>query len=190
MSTKVSFAWVLVSSILAACSQDAAPPPSAAGETVAPPGAPDPGEAPRAEAPAAPAAGEGRAPVRTLEDGTRVFGREMTAQAEMTALAALTAQPGSFADRVVKTEGEIARVCERMGCWMELRADAASPAVRVPMAGHSFFLPMDVQGRRATVEGRVSVRPLSEGMKQHLREEGAEATELALSIEATSVYVR
>jgi len=177
--------------MLAACSQDAAPPPSAAGETVAPPGTPDPGEAPRAAAaPAAAAPAGERAPLRTLDDGTRVFGREMTQQAEMTALAAMMAEPGSYADRVVKTEGEIARVCARMGCWMELRADAGSPAIRVPMAGHSFFLPMDVAGRRATVEGRVSVRPLSAGMKQHLREEGAEATELALSIEATSVYVR
>jgi hypothetical protein len=177
---------------LVACSQDADP-PSTVGERMAPPEAPDPGEGAATKAPgAAPGqqAGDDRAPVRTLPDGTRVFGREMTEQAEMTALAALMAEPASYADRVVKTEGEVTRVCARMGCWMELRADASSPAVRVPMAGHSFFLPMDVAGRRATVEGRVSVRPLSEGMKQHLREEGAEATELALSIEATSVYVR
>lgn len=182
---------VLISLIasLGACSQDATASTSTATSAPATASAPArPAQAPAAEHHAG--AGDDRAPVRTLDDGTRVFGREMTLTDAPTPLASLTGDPRSFADRVVKTEGEIARVCQRMGCWMEIRESAGAAPVRVPMAGHAFFLPQDVTGRRATVEGRVSVRPLSEGMKQHLREEGAEATELALSIEATSVYVR
>ena len=125
---------------------------------------------------------------RTLPDGSRVFGGQPT-DIEVTALAQIMAEPGRWNGQTVKTEGEIAQVCQRMGCWMEITADEGGTAVRVPMAGHSFFLPRDVAGRRATVEGTVKVESLDEATAEHLREEGAQATDQALSIEATSVVV-
>ena len=128
-------------------------------------------------------------PVRTLEDGARVFGAEPS-ERESVALATIMASPREYAGQVVKTEGEIAQVCQRMGCWMEITAEEGGQAVRVPMAGHSFFLPRDVAGRQAVVEGTVAVAALDEATAQHLREEGAQATDQALSIEATSVVVR
>ena len=131
----------------------------------------------------------GPQPLRTLEDGSRLFGRELQDGLELTALSAISADATSFTDRVVRTEGTIERVCQRMGCWMELRAENAEP-VRVPMAGHSYFLPRDVTGRPATIEGRVMVQPLSEGRRRHLEAEGALATSGSLSIEATTVLVR
>ncbi len=151
----------------AAC-EDPTPPPVAEAEDEGPPG-------PR--------------PLRTADDGSRVFGHELTDGVEPVALSAISADPTSFSDRVVRIDGTIERVCQRMGCWMELRAENAEP-VRVPMAGHSYFLPRDVEGRPATVEGRVRVAELSEGRRQHLEAEGAMATASTLSIEATTVVVR
>ena len=90
---------------------------------------------------------------------------------------------------VVRTEGTIERVCQRMGCWMELRAENVQP-IRVPMAGHSYFLPRSVAGHVAMIEGRVAVQPLTEDMRRHLESEGALATANSLSIEATTVVVR
>ena len=155
--------------------------------------------APVAEAPAAEAdphadhgehaaAAEAPEPVRELEDGSRIYGSEPSDR-ETTELAALMADPGRFAGQVVKTEGEIVQVCQRMGCWMELTAGEDGDAIRVPMAGHSFFLPRDVAGRRATVEGTVEVAELDADTQQHLREEGAQAADQALSIQATAVVV-
>jgi hypothetical protein len=151
----------------AAC-EDPTPPPVAAQEEEGPPG-------PR--------------PIRTADDGSRIFGHELTDGVEPVALSAISADPASFGDRIVRTEGTIERVCQRMGCWMELRAENAEP-VRVPMAGHSYFLPRDVAGRPATIEGRVRLAELSEGRRQHLEAEGAMATASTLSIEATTVVVR
>lgn len=132
----------------------------------------------------------GRAPLRTTSEGARVFGDELDAALETTALTAVIAAPADFDGRVVKTEGVIAAVCQRMGCWMELRpTEAEGPAIRVPMAGHSFFLPRDVSGRRATIQGRVEVEALDDATRQHLEEEGAQAAGESLSIEATSVVV-
>lgn len=127
-------------------------------------------------------------PVRELEDGARVYGSEPSDR-EVTALADIAAEPARFSGQVVKTEGTVAQVCQRMGCWMELQAAEGSQAVRVPMAGHSFFLPRDIAGRRATVEGTVEVSELDEATQEHLREEGAEAADQALAIEATAVVV-
>jgi hypothetical protein len=76
-----------------------------------------------------------------------------------------------------------------MGCWMELRERAGGPSVRVPMAGHRFFLPRDVAGRRATMEGRVVLASLSDEMRAHLASEGATLTSSTLSIHASGVVV-
>lgn len=133
-------------------------------------------------------AAEAPSPTRTLDDGSRLYGGEPSDIA-VTSLAQIMAEPARWEGQTVKTEGEIAQVCQRMGCWMEITAEEGGTAVRVPMAGHSFFLPRDVAGRRATVEGTVKVESLDEATAEHLREEGAQATDQALSIEATSVVV-
>ena len=119
----------------------------------------------------------------------QLFGAALEPERALTPLAAIVAEPSRFAGRVVRTEGQIARVCQRMGCWMELRDGEDGPAVRVPMAGHGFFLPRDSAGRRAVMQGRVALRELSAAERAHLESEGARATASALSIEATGVVI-
>ena len=139
----------------------------------------------------APAAEEVAAPpdVVTLPDGSRLFGAALSEGREATPLATISATPEAYADQVVRTTGTISQVCQAMGCWMELTAEGAAP-IRVPMAGHAFFLPRDVVGHTAEIEGRVVLVALSEGMRRHLEAEGATATGSTLSIEATGVVVR
>lgn len=129
-------------------------------------------------------------PARVLADGSRLFGAELSEEREDTPLRAIMADPSQFDGQVVKTSGEISAVCQARGCWMELRADAESPGIRVPMANHSFFLPRDLAGSRATIEGTVSVTALDEETRAHLESEGAQAADSELSIEATGVLVR
>lgn len=133
-------------------------------------------------------AATGAQPSAVLADGSRQFGAPLSDHIE-TPLATIAAAPATFDGQVVVTVGHIERVCQRMGCWMELTAEGAQP-VRVPMAGHSFFLPRDVAGHDATIEGRVLLTPLSPEARAHLASEGALATADELSIEATSVVVR
>ena len=139
---------------------------------------------------AAPAeeAEEGPAPTETLSDGSRLYGKALS-ETPITPLAEIAASPDTYSGKTVATEGEIARVCQAMGCWMELRADGVEP-VRVPMADHAFFLPKDVSGRDAVIEGAVALRALGEGERAHLEGEGATATGQALEIRATGVVIR
>lgn len=155
-------------------------------------------EAPSSSAPASgdehataePEAAPDRAPLRVLEDGSRLFGSEMAETPEVTPLAQILAAPASFDGQVVKTEGQIGQVCQRSGCWLELRGEAEGPSIRVPMSGHSFFLPPDVAGHAAVIVGTLSVEELDEETRAHLESEGAEAAGQDVSIEAVSVLVR
>lgn len=129
-------------------------------------------------------------PAVEAEPEERTFGEAPDRTKPLTPLASILAEPERYRDQVVRTEGQIAQVCQRMGCWMELREGEEGPAVRVPLAGHRYFLPRDVAGRRAMLEGRVAMRPLSQGEREHLESEGATATASALSITATGVVVQ
>lgn len=128
-------------------------------------------------------------PTRVLADGSRLFGSELDEARETTSLADIMAEPDRFEGQVVKTEGEITQVCQSRGCWMEIRPDAETAGIRVPMANHGFFLPRDISGRRATLEGTVVIAQLSEEDRAHLEAEGAQATDQDVSIEATGVVV-
>jgi len=123
------------------------------------------------------------------DDGSQLFGAELDEAVASRELSALLAEPAAYDGQVVQTEGVISQVCQRMGCWMELRESESGQAIRVPMAGHSFFLPRDVAGRRATVQGTVEVRELSPAAQEHLRSEGAQVADQTLGIAATAVLV-
>jgi hypothetical protein len=179
MSGSSRISGFLVGSVLAlvtvGCGSEGEP-------TLVPSSAPAAAEATEAAAPTGPL------PTAVLPDGARLFGTALTDRAA-TPLAEISASPDAYADQIVRTSGTIERVCQAMGCWMELRAEGVEP-VRVPMAGHSFFLPRDVAGHPAEIEGRVALRTLSPEARAHLEGEGAMATAGALSIDATGVVVR
>jgi hypothetical protein len=120
--------------------------------------------------------------------GPRDFGAHIDDSRPLTPLAEIVAAPAAHAEQVVRTRGVVHRVCQRMGCWMELR-DGEGPPVRVPMAGHAFFLPRDCQGAQAEIEGRVVIQELSAAAREHLGGEGATALASTVSIDATGVHL-
>lgn len=126
------------------------------------------------------------APAPASAGARESFGAPIDPSVPEVALADLAREPGRYAGQVVRTRGRVARVCQRMGCWMELGADGVTP-VRVPMGGHAFFLPRDCQGRTSEVQGRVTLAELSPEVRAHLESEGASSTAGSLSIEASGV---
>ena len=90
----------------------------------------------------------------------------------------------------MQCSGVIARVCERAGCWLELRPEGSTQeGLRVPMARHAFFIPQDAVGRPAKVEGELTARALGAGERAHLESEGLRAVG-PLSLSATGVVIR
>jgi hypothetical protein len=107
-----------------------------------------------------------------------VFGAGLKLEGPPVDVATVLSDPKPHLGKVVQCEGTIARVCERMGCWLELKGPTAEQGLRVPMAAHAFFIPQEVVGRRAVDEARA-----------HLESEGLKSVG-PLSLSATSVVVR
>jgi len=118
----------------------------------------------------------------------RRFGSAPTLPGDPIAVSALLAAPEPHLGKTVKCEGKVARVCQNAGCWLELQADSGE-GLRVPMAGHSFFIPQDAVGRLAVVEGSLRRHELPARQREHYQGEGMQAVG-PLSLEATSVVLR
>jgi len=79
--------------------------------------------------------------------------------------------PKRFAGRTVIVEGTIKAVCQKKGCWMELKGRSAG--LRVTFKDYGFFVPKDSRGKRVRAEGIVEVKTLSKADADHLAGEGA-----------------
>ena len=124
-----------------------------------------------------------------LETSSQTYGELRQPNGPVIPLAEIAAQPTPFEGRQIRTEGEIQRVCQKKGCWIEL-SDASGARAFVPMAGHAFAVPMDSSGRKALVEGIVHRRERSVAELEHLKDDGASDGVPSLSIEANAVVIR
>jgi hypothetical protein len=88
----------------------------------------------------------------------------------------------------VRLEGEVERVCQSQGCWLELRQGKDS--IHVTLEGHSYFLPKDSAGEKAALEGVVVVKEPKADVVEHLQAEGAKSAASKVSIEASGVELR
>jgi hypothetical protein len=91
-------------------------------------------------------------------------------------LASVLADPARFSGKPLLVEGHVRRACSKMGCWMELAesADPASPACRVIMKDHKFFVPKDSAGSSAKVEGVFEARRIDADQVAHMEKEGGQ----------------
>jgi hypothetical protein len=123
------------------------------------------------------------------EAAPQIYGQLRQANGSVTPLAQIAADPTRYEGKEIRTEGEIQRVCQKRGCWLEL-ADSSGARVFVPMAGHAFVVPMDSMGERALVEGTVHRRERSDAERNHLKSDGAGDGIPTVSIEANAVVIR
>ncbi len=102
---------------------------------------------------------------------------------DTTTLAAILADPKSFAGKTVRVEGQIVDVCPKRGCWMDLAGAAPGQKVRFKVTDGEMVFPVDAKGKRAVAEGVVAVSELSlEESKEYVahqqREYGGAAVEV------------
>ncbi|MDQ3651784.1 MAG: DUF4920 domain-containing protein [Acidobacteriota bacterium] len=112
-------------------------------------------------------------------------------------LADVLKEPQKFADKMVRVEGIIERVCTNKGCWMELAPQAsATESVRVTFKDYGFFVPTTSQGMKAQAEGQFAVKVLSKEKADHYEGEGArlkrnqDGTATEISFLASGVELR
>lgn len=131
-------------------------------------------------------------------DGTIKRGMPISASSKTISLAKAMKNPAKYAGKTVRVEGVIVRSCKMEGCWMELAPDKDSASIHIDMKNHSFFIPLNSAGFKATAEGMISVKTLSKAQVDHMIEDdgakfdkrNADGSVTQVSFEATGVELK
>ena len=91
---------------------------------------------------------------------------------EVTKISDIYANPDKFAGKRVQVEGPVVDVCAEMGCWLALGSDKESQVLRFKVEDGVIVFPMTAKGKKAKVEGILTVTKGTETTIQ-IKGEGA-----------------
>ena len=130
------------------------------------------------------------------ESGWAEYGADFTLT-EVMPVATLMASPEDYVGQTVLVEGEVADVCQKMGCWMVIGHQ--DQTMRIMMKDHSFSVAVDGAGGNCQIEGVVNKVEVDPEMVEHLESESVnveamperQATgSVTYQLEASSVRMR
>lgn len=116
-----------------------------------------------------------------IKRGAPVPSRPAVAATEVSAL------PEKFGSDTLVIEGLIEKVCQEMGCWLQLAGAPGKPGVRISTHAQNFFVPFSSAGMRARAVGVIKVAQLTKEQADHMVEEGVTLTRAA---DGSAVEVR
>jgi hypothetical protein len=123
-------------------------------------------------------------------------GAAISRDAKSVPLAQVLDQPENFTKEPVVIEGTVEASCQNKGCWMQIVPEPGRSGVRVTFKDYGFFVPKEIKGMTARMEGTVAVKTLSKEEADHLAGEGAkldraeDGTAREISFVATGVELR
>ena len=86
---------------------------------------------------------------------------------------------GDKAEMPVKITGTVTDVCQKKGCWMELKT-ADGKGLRITFKDYGFFMPKDCQGKTAIAEGIAKIEETSVAdLQEYAKDAGQSADEIA-----------
>lgn len=124
------------------------------------------------------------------------FGEKITTENAIAASDVVGALSG--ADSVfTKVSGTVDKVCQVKGCWMTMKVNDEQ-SMHVSFKDYGFFVPKDIDGKTATIEGYAFMETMGiDELRHYAEDEGKSADEIAaitepevkLSFVATGVVV-
>ncbi len=76
----------------------------------------------------------------------------------------------------IKLQGKIGAVCQKKGCWMTMDLGNGQ-SLRIKFKDYAFFVPLDVAGATAIVEGVATKEVVSEAERKHYMEDAGKSKE-------------
>lgn len=123
----------------------------------------------------------------SAETAPMTFGDEITSQGSIS-LDLLTAQLAQVDTVYTKVTGEVASVCKKKGCWMNL-ADDSGKEIFVKFKDYGFFMPLDCEGQKLVMSGFATKELTSvEELRHYAEDEGKSAEEIAAITEPKEEY--
>lgn len=98
-------------------------------------------------------------PALTAECAKKSYGGGVTL-AESTPVAVLVDAAEEHVGRKVRVEGTVVDVCEKAGCWMEIRAQEGEQIVKVKVKDGEIVFPTAARGKSAVAEGTFERREM------------------------------
>jgi len=117
------------------------------------------------------------APNANAETTASFYGEKITEDSAV-AIGELTALMGDKTEMPIKITGEISDVCQKKGCWMEIK-NPNGEAVRVTFKDYGFFMPKDAAGRTAIMDGiaKVEITSIAD-LKEYAKDAGEDKAAL------------
>jgi hypothetical protein len=104
---------------------------------------------------------------------------------------ALAGAVDTYANKTVQVTGKVAAVCIKKGCWMALAGKKKHARARITFKDYGFFVPLNCKDSKATVEGTVQVKKMSEAERAHIAKDAgkpiSEIPQSELRLVATGV---
>ena len=88
-----------------------------------------------------------------------------------TSMDELAKTAGSLDGKMIRVDGTVKAVCTKKGCWMTLTGTTAASIARITFKDYGFFVPLKCAGSKASVEGILKLKTLSEGERAHLAQD-------------------
>lgn len=105
------------------------------------------------------------------------FGDKITAE-NAKPISELRSMMGDKTELAVKLEAPVDAVCQKKGCWMDLKT-AEGETMRVTFKDYGFFVPKDAAGKQAVVEGVAKVEETSVAdLKEYAKDAGKSKEEI------------
>jgi hypothetical protein len=105
---------------------------------------------------------------------------------------------GDKTELQVKLSATVDAVCQKKGCWMDLKSGDSS-TLRVTFKDYGFFVPKDAAGKQAVVQGIAKIEETSVAdLKEYAKDAGKSTEEIEaikepkkeLVFEATGVIIK
>jgi hypothetical protein len=109
---------------------------------------------------------------------TAYFGAKISEEGSVPASTVPAALTTSDSVRM-KVVGTIEKVCQVKGCWMTMTVDD-SRTMHVSFKDYGFFVPKDIDGKEAVIEGYAHIETMSvEELRHYAEDEGKTPEEIA-----------
>jgi len=111
------------------------------------------------------------------------FGAEINEEGALSASEAM-AQLGEMDSVNLKLTGTIDKVCQVKGCWMTMATGENGESMHVSFRDYGFFVPKDIDGKEAIIDGTLYMETTSvEDLRHYAEDEGKSEEEIAMITE-------
>jgi len=112
----------------------------------------------------------------TIETSTKEYFGDTISTDGAIDMNALTAMLATNDSAIVTLTGEINAVCQKKGCWMTMPMND-SVDMRVRFVDYGFFVPLNCENRKATIQGVAKRDVITVAMLKHYAEDAEESQE-------------